>query len=492
MRAHAVRDTVQGLYDAQGDGVGDAAASTRVVSAAHTDSNESTTQLHEETNRKVRELARIFAEEARRVNEGSPFQAFNTGIHRDVLTRLRPVTEQLASVQKRRRELTEALTQYNQLKAVVEKVERDCARKGKAFVESKRHRKACEKRKVAMEQYQVLRGKFNETYEWLMEMNDHAAAQIIHRYLFLNHEYLVQLNRSITRILPAIQEVYPLNYDYSSIQNSFIVDAIAASAASASAPPLLTDVARPAVVVEALDSGDALCRASNSVGAGMNKVHDTNSNNANNENNTSAVVVAGAVMTHNPHALQAVKTVDTVVDRAGGRTPLSIGKPEHATTRYVDCSSVAITAVTAATDVSSKPAITTELAEKVHEWRKASESGVSGRSDKSNTQAAAVMAAELQPMVQQQQHQQNGSHLVHVQLQSNGLGDVSNFGGLAHMRFVGCSTSVETCSAPMIIHNDNDDVCLVDMTSADLMTAATMSSAQRIRSTDSLDFVERA
>lgn len=188
-----------------------------------------TTRLTDETNSQVRRLARLFAEEARRMNEGAPFQAFNTGMHRDVVTRLRPVSEHLKSVNESNRSQDEALGRYNRYKAEVEKIERQYAKRGKPFCNSKSHKKYSDKRDEAWKEYLKKREKFNGTYAMLMEVNDHAAAQTIHRYLVLNNEYLRQMVESINRILPAMEEVYPLNSEYNSIQNQLIVEAVAAA-----------------------------------------------------------------------------------------------------------------------------------------------------------------------------------------------------------------------------------------------------------------------
>ena len=185
------------------------------------------TRMPDEANSQVRRLAKIFAEEVRRINEGQPFQTYNAGIHRDVITRLRPVTEHLKGVEGYRRDRTEALNKYNRYKAEVEKVEKLYTKKGKPFCDSKTHKKYVEKRDEAWKKYLKRRDKFNDTFSLLMEVNDHAAAQIIHRYLALNHEYLQQLVGSMDRVLPAMAEVYPLNSEYNSIQNSLLVEAVA-------------------------------------------------------------------------------------------------------------------------------------------------------------------------------------------------------------------------------------------------------------------------
>ncbi|KPA74685.1 hypothetical protein ABB37_09011 [Leptomonas pyrrhocoris] len=185
------------------------------------------TRMPDEANSQVRRLAKIFAEEARHINEGQPFQTYNAGIHRDVITRLRPVTEHLKGVDGYRRERTEALAKYNRYKADVEKVEKQYTKKGKPFCDSKSHKKFAEKRDKAWQEYIKRRDKFNDTFSMLMEVNDHAAAQIIHRYLVLNHEYLQQLVGSMDRVLPAMAEVYPLNSEYNSIQNSLLLEAVA-------------------------------------------------------------------------------------------------------------------------------------------------------------------------------------------------------------------------------------------------------------------------
>lgn len=185
------------------------------------------TRMPDEANSQVRRLAKIFAEEVRRINEGQPFQTYNAGIHRDVITRLRPVSEHLKGVETYRRERTEALNKYNRYKAEVEKVEKQYTKKGKPFCDSKTHKKFTEKRDEAWKEYIKRRDKFNNTFSLLMEVNDHAAAQIIHRYLALNHEYLQQLVGSMDRVLPAMAEVYPLNSEYNSIQNSLLVEAVA-------------------------------------------------------------------------------------------------------------------------------------------------------------------------------------------------------------------------------------------------------------------------
>jgi hypothetical protein len=187
------------------------------------------TRMPDEANSQVRRLAKIFAEEARRINEGQPFQSYNAGIHRDVITRLRPVTEHLKGMEGYRRDRTEALNKYNRYKAEVEKVEKQYSKKGKPFCDSKTHKKFTEKRDEAWKEYVKRRDKFNDTFSLLMEVNDHAAAQIIHRYLALNHEYLQQLVGSMDRVLPAMAEVYPLNSEYNSIQNALLVEAVANS-----------------------------------------------------------------------------------------------------------------------------------------------------------------------------------------------------------------------------------------------------------------------
>lgn len=185
------------------------------------------TRMPDEANSQVRRLAKVFAEEVRRINEGQPFQTYNAGIHRDVITRLRPVSEHLKGVETYRRDRTEALHKYNRYKAEVEKVEKQYTKKGKPFCDSKSHKKLTEKRDESWKEYVKRRDKFNDTFSMLMEVNDHAAAQIIHRYLALNHEYLQQLVGSMDRVLPAMAEVYPLNSEYNSIQNSMLVEAVA-------------------------------------------------------------------------------------------------------------------------------------------------------------------------------------------------------------------------------------------------------------------------
>ncbi|KAK7199334.1 hypothetical protein NESM_000906100 [Novymonas esmeraldas] len=187
------------------------------------------TRMPDEANSQVRRLAKVFAEEVRRINEGPPFQSYNAGIHRDVITRLRPVSEHLKSISEHRQRRTEALERYNKYKADVEKVEKQYTKKGKPFCDSKSHKKFTEKRDEAWKEYLKRRDKFNSTFSMLMEVNDHAAAQIIHRYLALNHEYLRQLVSSMERVLPAMEEVYPLNNEYSSIQNTMILDAVASA-----------------------------------------------------------------------------------------------------------------------------------------------------------------------------------------------------------------------------------------------------------------------
>lgn len=206
---------------APGAAVAAAAAATMDCAASV-----ATTRMPEEANSQVRRLAKMFAEEVRRINEGPPFQAYNAGVHRDVVTRLRPVSEHLKYVDEYRHRRTEALIRYNKYKAEVEKVEKQYSKKGKPFCNSKTHKKSCEKRDEAWKEYQKQREKFNETFSMLMEVSDHAAAQIIHRYLALNHEYLQQLVVSMDRILPAMEEVYPLNSEYSTIQNSLLVEAV--------------------------------------------------------------------------------------------------------------------------------------------------------------------------------------------------------------------------------------------------------------------------
>ncbi|KAG5485796.1 hypothetical protein LSCM1_07209 [Leishmania martiniquensis] len=185
------------------------------------------TRMPDEANSQVRRLAKLFAEEARRINEGPPFQSYNAGIHRDVVTRLLPVSEHLKCIGEYRHKRTEALERYNKYKAEVEKVERRYTRKGKPFCDSKSHRKYTQKRDEAWREYTKRRDKFNNTFSLLMEVNDHAAAQIIHRYLSLNHEYLQQLVTSMDRVLPAMAEVYPLNTEYNSLQNTLILEAVA-------------------------------------------------------------------------------------------------------------------------------------------------------------------------------------------------------------------------------------------------------------------------
>lgn len=187
------------------------------------------TRMPDETNSQVRRLAKIFAEEVRRINEGPPFQSYNAGIHRDVITRLLPVSEHLKSIVEHRNKRTEALNQYNRYKAEVEKVEKQYTKKGKPFCDSKSHKKYTQKRDEAWKEYLKRRDKFNSTFSMLMEVNDHAAAQIIHRYLALNHEYLQQLVSSMERVLPAMAEVYPLNNEYNSVQNTLILEAVASA-----------------------------------------------------------------------------------------------------------------------------------------------------------------------------------------------------------------------------------------------------------------------
>ncbi|KPI83716.1 hypothetical protein ABL78_7236 [Leptomonas seymouri] len=185
------------------------------------------TRMPDEANSQVRRLAKIFAEEVRRINEGQPFQIYNAGIHRDVITRLRPVTEHLKGVEGYSRDRTDALNKYNRYKAEVERVEKQYTKKGKPFCDSKSHKKFTVKRDEAWKEYVKRRDKFNDTFSMLMEVNDHAAAQIIHRYLTLNYEYLQQLLGSMERVLPAMAEVYPLNSEYNSIQNTLLIEAVA-------------------------------------------------------------------------------------------------------------------------------------------------------------------------------------------------------------------------------------------------------------------------
>ncbi|CAG9569384.1 hypothetical protein LMJF_08_0870 [Leishmania major strain Friedlin] len=185
------------------------------------------TRMPDEANSQVRRLAKTFAEEARRINEGPPFQSYNAGIHRDVHNRLLPVLEHLKSINEYRHKHIEALERYNKYKAEVEKVEKHYTKKGKPFCDSKGHKKYTEKRDEAWKEYITRRDKFNKTFGMLMEVNDHAAAQIIHRYLVLNHEYLQQLVASMDRVLPAMAEVYPLNNEYNSLQNTLILEAVA-------------------------------------------------------------------------------------------------------------------------------------------------------------------------------------------------------------------------------------------------------------------------
>ncbi|KAI5690111.1 hypothetical protein MNV84_00968 [Leishmania braziliensis] len=199
---------------------------TSVVAADYAASVAST-RMPDEANSQVRRLAKIFADEARRINEGPPFQSYNTGIHRDVITRLLPVSEHLKSIGEYRHKRTEALERYNKYKAEVEKVEKQCTKKGKPFCDNKSHKKYAEKRDEAWREYIKRRDKFNSIFGMLMEVNDHAAAQIIHRYLTLNHEYLQQLVASMDRVLPAMAEVYPLNSEYNSVQNTLILEAVA-------------------------------------------------------------------------------------------------------------------------------------------------------------------------------------------------------------------------------------------------------------------------
>ncbi|CAC9451719.1 hypothetical protein conserved [Leishmania donovani] len=185
------------------------------------------TRMPDEANSQVRRLAKTFAEEARRINEGAPYQSYNAGIHRDVHNRLLPVLEHLKSINEYRHKRIEALERYNKYKAEVEKVEKHYTKKGKPFCDSKDHKKYTEKRDEAWKEYIKRRDKFNKTFGMLMEVNDHAAAQIIHRYLVLNHEYLQQLVASMDRVLPAMAEVYPLNNEYNSLQNTLILEAVA-------------------------------------------------------------------------------------------------------------------------------------------------------------------------------------------------------------------------------------------------------------------------
>ncbi|GET86199.1 hypothetical protein, unknown function [Leishmania tarentolae] len=187
------------------------------------------TRMPDEANSQVRRLAKTFAEEARRINEGPPFQSYNAGIHRDVTNLLLPVLEYLKSIGEDRHKHAEALERYNRYKAEVEKIEKQHTKKGKPFCDSKDHRKYTKKRDEAWKEYIKQRDKFNNTFGMLMEVNDHAAAQIIHRYLVLNHDYLQQLVASMDRVLPAMEEVYPLNSEYNSLQNTLILEAVASS-----------------------------------------------------------------------------------------------------------------------------------------------------------------------------------------------------------------------------------------------------------------------
>lgn len=188
---------------------------------------EDTTELSEETNKKVRALARLFATESRKMNEGQPFQTFNAGIHRDVITRLLPVKEHLKAVSACEKQRSQALAKYNKYKAQTTKIEKKYSKKGKPFCDSKSHKKFSEKRDAAWADFEVKRARFNKTFAMLMEVNDHASAQIIHHYLALNHEYLRQLEEGIDTVLPGMSAVYPLNNEYNSIQNSMIVEAVA-------------------------------------------------------------------------------------------------------------------------------------------------------------------------------------------------------------------------------------------------------------------------
>ncbi|EPY24152.1 hypothetical protein STCU_07318, partial [Strigomonas culicis] len=176
------------------------------------------TKLPDETTSQVRRLARLFAEEARKMNEGSPFQSFNAGVHRDVIKRVLPVTEHLKGIDAVERDCAQHLQRYNKLKTEVEQIERRYARKGKSFVDSKSHKKCSAKRDAAWQAYRAKKDKFTEAFDLLTEVNDHTAAQVIHRYLSLNNEYLRQMTESISKILPAMEEAYPLNSEYSTIQ----------------------------------------------------------------------------------------------------------------------------------------------------------------------------------------------------------------------------------------------------------------------------------
>ncbi|KAG5510817.1 hypothetical protein JKF63_07889 [Porcisia hertigi] len=203
------------------------AAATAGAAMADYTGSVTSTRMPDEANSQVRRLAKTFAEEARRINEGQPFQSYNAGIHRDVITRLLPVSDYLKTICEYRHKCTEALGRYNKSKAEVEKVERRYTKKGKPFCDSKTHKRCTQKRDEAWKEYVKRRDKFNNIFGMLMEVNDHAAAQIIHRYLTLNHEYLQQLVASMDRVLPAIAEVYPLNNEYNSLQNTLILEAVA-------------------------------------------------------------------------------------------------------------------------------------------------------------------------------------------------------------------------------------------------------------------------
>ncbi|RNE95826.1 uncharacterized protein Tco025E_09906 [Trypanosoma conorhini] len=171
-------------------------------------------------------LTVLFAEEARRLNEGQPFLLYNTGVHRDVVNRLLPIVEHLKAADAVAKKRDEALAKYQKYKSLVEKREQHYAKKGKAFVDHDGYKKAAEKRDEAWKAYAAARGKFYDAYRLLMEVHGHAVAHIVHRYLTLNGGYLRELLSAIESVLPTMEQIYPTNIEFGS-QAPSILSAVA-------------------------------------------------------------------------------------------------------------------------------------------------------------------------------------------------------------------------------------------------------------------------
>ncbi|KAH9584304.1 hypothetical protein LSM04_008756 [Trypanosoma melophagium] len=179
-------------------------------------------QVNDDTAAQMHRLTVLFASEARRLNEGQPFLLYNTGVHRDVVNRLLPVVEHLKAVDVIAKKCDEALSKYQKCKTIVEKKERQYAKKGKPFVDQGSYRKYVEKRDGSWKTYVEVRSKFYNSYRLLMEVHGNAVAHIIHRYLNLNGGYLRELLFALERVLPAMESIYPTNAEFGSQAQSIL------------------------------------------------------------------------------------------------------------------------------------------------------------------------------------------------------------------------------------------------------------------------------